>query len=46
MQRAITAVIPGTDHPQQMADNLGAGRGRLPNAAQRRRMVQFIESLG
>jgi aryl-alcohol dehydrogenase-like predicted oxidoreductase len=43
---AITAVIPGTDNPQHMADNLGAGRGRLPNAAQRRRMVQFIESLG
>lgn len=43
---AITAVIPGTDNPRHMADNLGAGRGRLPNAVQRRRMVQFIESLG
>lgn len=43
---AVTAVIPGTDSPRHVADNLGAGRGRLPNAAQRRQMVQFIESLG
>ena len=43
---AVTAAIPATNNPRRMADNLGAGRGRLPNAAQRRRMVQFIESLG
>jgi aryl-alcohol dehydrogenase-like predicted oxidoreductase len=42
---AVTAVIPGTDKPAHMADNLGAGRGRLPDAAQRQRMVQFIEEL-
>ena len=42
---AVTAVIPGTDKAAHMADNLGAGRGRLPNAAQRQRMVQFIEEL-
>jgi hypothetical protein len=42
---AVTAVIPGTDKAAHMADNLGAGRGRLPNAAQRQRMVQFIEAL-
>jgi diketogulonate reductase-like aldo/keto reductase len=42
---AITAVIPATDNPQHMADNLGAGRGRLANVAQRRQMVQLIESL-
>jgi len=42
---AVTAVIPGTDKPAHMADNLGAGRGRPPNAAQRQRMVQFIEAL-
>jgi aryl-alcohol dehydrogenase-like predicted oxidoreductase len=41
----ITAVIPGTSNPEHMADNLGAGRGRLPDADQRRRMVRFIESL-
>lgn len=42
---AITAVIPGTDNPAHMADDLGAGRGGLPGAAERRRMVAFIESL-
>jgi aryl-alcohol dehydrogenase-like predicted oxidoreductase len=41
----VTAVIPGTDKAAHMADNLGAGRGRLPDAAQRQRMVQFIEAL-
>jgi len=42
----VTAVIPGTDKPQNMADNLGAGRGRLPDAAQRRHMAQFFDALG
>jgi len=28
-----------------MADNLGAGRGRLPDAAQRQRMVAFFAAL-
>jgi aryl-alcohol dehydrogenase-like predicted oxidoreductase len=42
---SITAVIPATNNPLHMADNLGAGRGRLPNAAHRRQMVQLIESL-
>lgn len=39
---AVNAVIPGTDRPEYMADNLDAGRGRLPNAATRRKMVEFI----
>ena len=43
---AVTAVIPGTAEPEHMQDNLGAGQGRLPDAAQRRRMVEFFESLG
>ena len=42
---AVTAVIPGTANPAHMRDNLGAMRGRLPDAAQRRRMVALIESL-
>jgi len=29
-----------------MADNLGAGRGRLPDAMERRKMVEFFASLG
>jgi aryl-alcohol dehydrogenase-like predicted oxidoreductase len=39
---AMTCVIPGTDRPDHMADNVGAGRGRLPDAAQRKRMVDFL----
>jgi aryl-alcohol dehydrogenase-like predicted oxidoreductase len=41
----VTAVIPGTSNPEHMADNLGAGRGRLPDAALRQRMVAFFEAL-
>jgi aryl-alcohol dehydrogenase-like predicted oxidoreductase len=43
---AITAVIPGTDKPEYMLDNLQAGRGPMPDAAMRKRMVEFWESLG
>jgi aryl-alcohol dehydrogenase-like predicted oxidoreductase len=41
---AITAVIPGTDKPQYMLDNLNAGRGRMPDAAMRKRMLEHWES--
>lgn len=40
---AITAVIPGTDKPQYMVDNLKAGMGRLPDAAMRKKMVETVE---
>ncbi|HEX5420974.1 MAG TPA: aldo/keto reductase [Gammaproteobacteria bacterium] len=42
---AMTAVTPATSNPKHMLDDLGALRGRLPDAAERRRMVQFIEAL-
>ena len=42
---AVNIVIPGTDRVEYMVDNLEAGRTRLPNAAQRRRMVEFIQPL-
>lgn len=45
-QQAVTCVIPGTDKAEYMLDNLNAGRGRLPDAAMRRRMVEFWDSLG
>ncbi len=41
----VTCVIPGTGKVRPMVDNLGAGRGRLPDAAMRRRMVPFWESI-
>jgi aryl-alcohol dehydrogenase-like predicted oxidoreductase len=43
---AVTAVIPGTDKPQHMVDNLQAGRGRMPDAKDRERMIKYVESLG
>ena len=42
---AVTAVIPGTDKPQHMVDNMGAGLGRMPDAQERERMVKYVESL-
>jgi aryl-alcohol dehydrogenase-like predicted oxidoreductase len=42
---AVTAVIPGTDKPAYMLDNLDAARGPLPDAAMRKRIVQYWESL-
>jgi aryl-alcohol dehydrogenase-like predicted oxidoreductase len=41
----VTAVIPGTSDPAHMADNLGAMRGPMPDADQRKRMVAFIDGL-
>ncbi len=42
---AVTCVIPATNKPKHLVDNMGAGGGRLPDEAQRRRMVQVFESL-
>ena len=42
---AVTCAIPGTGRPEHMKDNLGAGQGRLPDAAQRKRMAEHFDSL-
>ena len=42
---AVTAVIPGTDKPQYMLDNLNAGRGPMPDAAFRRRIEQWWDTV-
>ncbi|HJR55486.1 MAG TPA: aldo/keto reductase [Rhizomicrobium sp.] len=42
---AVTAVIPGTDLPNYMLDNLNAGRGRMPDAAMRRRIETWFENV-
>ncbi len=42
---AVTCVIPGSGKVHHMADNLAAGRGRLPDAAQRKRMAELIQNL-
>jgi len=42
---AVTAAIPGTTQVRHMVDNQGAGRGRLPDAATRREIERFWDSL-
>jgi aryl-alcohol dehydrogenase-like predicted oxidoreductase len=42
---AVTAITPATSRPANMADDMGAAMGRLPDAAMRRRMVQLVEAL-
>ncbi len=41
----VTCVIPATANPRHMADNMGAGYGRLPDTATRKRMEVFYDSL-
>lgn len=41
----VTAVIPGTDKPKYMLDNLKAGRGVIPDAAMRKKMAAHFDSL-
>ena len=42
---AVTVATPGTSDPEHMADNLAAGRGRLPNAQQLERMIELVVGL-
>ena len=42
---AVTVAIPGTGKLRHLQDNLAAARGRLPDAAQRTRMQQWIAAL-
>jgi aryl-alcohol dehydrogenase-like predicted oxidoreductase len=40
---AVTCVIPATSKVRHMRDNLGAGFGRLPDAALRARMATLFD---
>ena len=42
---AVTCAIPATSKPHHMLDNMGAGFGRLPDAAMRQQMIRYIEAL-
>lgn len=42
---AVTCVIPGTRRVDHLNDNMQAGMGRLPDAAQRKRMLETFKSL-
>ena len=42
---SVTVVTPATSQVRHLADNLEAGTGRLPDAATRRRMAEFVDAL-
>jgi aryl-alcohol dehydrogenase-like predicted oxidoreductase len=41
---AVTCAIPGSTKVSHLEDNQAAGRGRLPDAAMRRRMVEYWDN--
>ena len=43
---AVTCAIPGSTKVSHLEDNQAAGRGRLPDAAQRRKMEQYWDQQG
>lgn len=42
---AVTCVIPATGKLRHMQDNMGANYGRLPDAALRKRMLEYFAAL-
>ena len=40
---AVSCAIPATRVPAHLDDNMAAGRGRMPDAAQRRRLQSLME---
>jgi aryl-alcohol dehydrogenase-like predicted oxidoreductase len=42
---AVTAITPATSKPANMADNMGAAVGALPDAAMRKRMIELVDAL-
>ena len=41
---AVTCVLTETANPEHLVDNLGAGMGRLPDAATRAKMLELVQS--
>ncbi|HVA84368.1 MAG TPA: aldo/keto reductase [Candidatus Binataceae bacterium] len=42
---AVTCVIPASAEPAHLSDDVKAGYGRIPDAAERRRMAEFWDSM-
>jgi diketogulonate reductase-like aldo/keto reductase len=42
---AVTCVIPGTRRRAHLEDNVQAGMGRLPDAATRQRMLEYLQRI-
>ena len=41
----VTAITPATSQAKNMADNMGAAVGKLPDAEQRKKMIELIDAL-
>ena len=39
---AVTCPIPATSKPAHLADNVGAGQGRLPDEPSRQKMIRYV----
>jgi aryl-alcohol dehydrogenase-like predicted oxidoreductase len=39
---AVTCAIPATTNPAHMVENMGALRGRQPDAPMRRRILEYV----
>ena len=42
---AVTCIIPATTKVKHMLDNMGGGKGRTPDKAMRKRMIDYQEAL-
>ncbi len=42
---AVTCAIPGSTQPAHVEDNLGAARGRLPDAALRQTIARYFDAV-
>ena len=42
---AVTCIIPATSKVKHVLDNMAGGKGRVPDAAQRQRMIDYLEAL-
>ena len=42
---AVTCIIPATTKPGHMLDNMAGGKGLVPDAALRKRMINYLEAL-
>ena len=42
---AVNCVIPGTSQVKHLIDNMGAGYGRLPDANERKKMMEHLQTI-